>query len=244
MKKILITGCSSGFGEAILKQFYKKYQIITLSRRIPNVVDKKYFDFYKTDLSNSISLEYNLKKIKKKYGYVENIINNSGIFELSKFDNIDKKKINKFFNINVFSPVLIMKFFLPLMKKNNYGRIINITSGAPLNCFKNASIYSASKSALNAFSLTASKEYSKYNIKINLFSPGYVKTEMQPRAKTNPQHSVKYLKVLLDPKKNLFTGKFLWTKYTIPLTPDLKKINWSKGTAPKKFLTRKVTEKL
>ena len=88
------------------------------------------------------------------------------------------------------------------------------------------------------FSLTASKEYSKYNIKINLFSPGYIKTEMQPRAKTNPQHSVKYLKVLLDPKKNLFTGKFLWTKYTIPLTSDLKKINWSKGKAPKKFLTK------
>ena len=56
MKKILITGCSSGFGEAILKQLYNKYQIITLSRRMPNSVDKKYFDFYKTDLSNSNSL--------------------------------------------------------------------------------------------------------------------------------------------------------------------------------------------
>jgi 3-oxoacyl-[acyl-carrier protein] reductase len=239
MKKILITGCSSGFGEAILKQLYNKYQIITLSRRMPNSVDKKYFDFYKTDLSNSNSLERNLKKIKKKYGYVENIINNSGVFELSKFKNIDKKKIDEFFNINAFSPVLIMNFFLPLMKKNNYGRIINITSGAPLNCFENASIYSASKSALNAFSLTASKEYSKYNIKINLFSPGYVKTEMQPNAKTNPKHSVKYLTKLLDPKKNLYTGKFLWTKYMIPLTADLKKINWSKGTAPKKFLSKK-----
>ena len=62
MKKILITGCSSGFGEAILKQLYKEYQIITLSRRVPNILDKRYFDFYRTDLANSNSLNYNLKK--------------------------------------------------------------------------------------------------------------------------------------------------------------------------------------
>lgn len=234
MKKILITGCSSGFGYALLKDLSLDYYVICISRRKPNF-NKKNIEFYKCDLSNTKSLVKCLKKIKSKHKYLPYIINNAGIFDICSLEELSFSKIQKFFKVNSFSPVLITKKFIPEMKKNNFGRIVNVTSGAPLNCSPKGSLYSSSKAALNVFTIIAAKENAKYNIKINLFSPGQIKTEMAPQAKNEPKKSVKYLKILLKKNQNLFTGKFLWTKYIIPTSPNLSKINWSKGTAPKKF---------
>jgi 3-oxoacyl-[acyl-carrier protein] reductase len=239
MKKILITGTSSGFGKALLKNLFKEFYVICISRRNPNF-KKKNIEFYKCDLSNSHALENCLKKIQKRHKYIPYIINNAGIFQTSKVENLKLSAINNFFKVNCFAPALITKKFIRQMKKNNFGRIVNITSGAPLNIAPTGFLYSASKAALNIFTITAAKENLNTNVKINLFSPGQVKTEMMPKAKNNPKNSVKYLKILLDEKKNLFTGKFLWTKYLIPIVPNLKSIDWSKGTAPKKFRLKKI----
>ena len=135
--------------------------------------------------------------------------------------------------------IFIMNKLLPEMKKRNFGRIVNITSGAPINCSPTVSLYNASKAALNAFTITASKEFLKYNIKINLFSPGQIKTEMQPKAKGDPFKSVPKLKYLLKKNKNLISGKFVWTKFIIPLSPDLNGVDWAKNIAPKNTKTIK-----
>ena len=63
---------------------------------------------------------------------------------------------------------------------------------------------------------------------------------MMPKAKGDPSKSVKYLKILLSKEKNLFSGKFIWRNYNLPLYPRLKDINWEKGTAPKKFKIKKI----
>ena len=76
---------------------------------------------------------------------------------------------------------MIMKHFIPQMKSKNFGRIVNLTSGAPFNCSEGFSMYSASKASLNAFTSTAAKEYKNFNIKINLFSPGQIKSEMSQK---------------------------------------------------------------
>ncbi len=239
MEKILITGCSSGFGKALLKDLSKKYFIICISRRKPSI-RKKNIEFYKCDLSSSLSLSLCISKIKKKHKYIPYIINNAGVFKISSLENINLSDIVKFFKINSFAPTIIIKKFISEMKKNNFGRIINITSGAPLNCAPGGFLYSGSKSALNILTLTTSNECAKFNIKANIFSPGQIKTEMMPKAKGDPSKSVKYLKILLSKEKNLFSGKFIWKNYNLPLYPRLKDINWEKGTAPKKFKIKKI----
>ena len=117
------------------------------------------------------------------------------------------------------------------MKKNNFGRIINVTSGAQLNCAAGGFLSSGSKSVLNVLTLTTSNECKEFNIKANLFSPGQIKTEMMPKAKGDPNKAVKFLKILLSKKKKLFSGKFIWRNYNLPLNTNLKNINWEKGTA-------------
>ncbi len=217
-----------------MKDLSKKYFVICISRRTP-FIKKKNIEFYKCDLSSSSSLTQCINRIKKKHKFIPYIINNAGVFKISNLENIKLPDIIKFFKINSFAPAIIIKKFIGEMKKNNFGRIINVTSGAPLNCSPGGFLYSGSKSALNVLTLTTSNECAKYNIKANLFSPGQIKTEMMPEATGNPNKSVKYIKILLSKKKNLFSGKFIWKNYNLPLNVNLKQINWSKGTAPEKF---------
>ncbi len=238
MEKILITGCSSGFGKSLLKNLSAEYFIICISRRIPPI-KKKNIEFYKCDLSNSFSLNKCLNKIKKKHKYIPYIINNAGIFKICNLEEIKLFNILKFFKINSFAPTIITKKFIREMKKNNFGRIINVTSGAPLNCAPGGFLYSGSKSALNVLTLTTSNECKGFNIKANLFSPGQIKTEMMPKAKGDPNKAVKFIKILLSKRKTLFSGKFIWRNYNLPLNVNLRNINWSKGTAPMKYKIKK-----
>ena len=239
MEKILITGCSSGFGKSLLKDLSKKYFVICVSRRRPSI-KKKNIEFYKCDLSSSFSLNQCINKIKKKHKSIPYIINNAGIFKICYLEDIKLSNILKFFKINSFAPTIITKKFIREMKKNNFGRIINVTSGAPLNCAPGGFLYSGSKSALNVLTLTTSNECKEFNIKANLFSPGQIKTEMMPEAKGDPNKAVKFLKILLSKKNKLFSGKFIWRNYNLPLNASIKNINWEKGTAPMKFKIRKI----
>ena len=140
MEKILITGCSSGFGKALLKDLSKKYFIICISRRKPSI-RKKNIEFYKCDLSSSLSLSLCISKIKKKHKYIPYIINNAGVFKISSLENINLSDIVKFFKINSFAPTIIIKKFISEMKKNNFGRIINITSGAVASLVQMPRVY-------------------------------------------------------------------------------------------------------
>ena len=239
MKKILITGTSSGFGKSLLKILSNDFFVIAVARKVKEIKKiygkKKNIEIYKVDLSNEKKLLDFIKKLKKKHKYIPYIVNNAAIFPKCKIKDLEYSDLKYSFNLNTFAPAIIMKHFLPLMKNKNFGRIVNLTSGAPFNCSESFSMYSASKASLNAFSITAAKEYERFNIKINLFSPGQIKSEMSPKAHKNPDESVPYLMYLLQNKTNLFTGKFIWTKYVLPIAPNLKGIQWEKAKASKKF---------
>ena len=239
MKKILITGGSSGFGKSLVKELSKDYFVIAVARRVKKMKNifsnKKNIEFHKVDLTNQKELLNFINKLKKKHKHIPYIVNNAGIFSKYRIKDIAHKDLEYAFKLNTFAPITIMKHFLPIMEKNKFGRIINLTSGAPFNCSEEVSLYSASKASLNAFSITAAKEYKNVNVKINLFSRGQIKTEMMPKATMNPDKSVPYLLYLLQSSKKLFTGKFIWTNYILPTSPNLKGVDWANAKASKKF---------
>lgn len=239
MKKIFITGGSSGLGEAIIRNLSKEYYIIVVARRM-SLMKRKFknlnnLEFYQLDLANINKVNFFLKKIIKKHKDINYVINNAGFFDKQGIKDITKYSLNYSFNLNTFAPLIIMKFFCEEMKKKGFGRIINITSGAAFNCSDKVSLYSASKAALNAFSLTAAKEYKKFNVCINLFSPGPIRTEMMPKAKLSPNIAIRGIRYLLEAGNKDFTGKFIWINSILPTAPNLKGIRWDKGLASKKF---------
>jgi len=123
------------------------------------------------------------------------------------------------------------------MKKNNFGRVVNITSGAPLNCFKGFSLYSSTKASLNSITITASKEIEEKNVTINLVSPGPIKTNMTSGMKAKfftMDQAVSDISKLLS-ITNKMNGKFIWRGRILPLFPSLKGIKWLEGKASKEY---------
>ena len=112
------------------------------------------------------------------------------------------------------------------MKKNNYGRIINISSGGSVNCAPGYLAYSASKSGLNTLAKTLSKECKGYNIKINSFSPGPCKTKMFPLNPLSTKVYIPYLYKLSKISKRVY-WRIFWFSKKIKIIPQIK-INWSK----------------
>lgn len=231
-KVVVISGASSGLGLEITKEFIRENANISLcARRLEklkkNFKNKKNVFFQKVDVSNQKAIKKFLKKTVKKFGKIDILINNAGIAYNSKIEDINYEKLKKSFEINLFAPVIFLKETLKIMKKNNYGRIINISSGGSVNCAETFFSYSSSKAALNTLTKTASKELKKYNIKINTMSPGPCKTEMFPKNKLSTKLSLPTVKYLSSLPKNGPSGEFYWFMKKINIIPDLSYINWS-----------------
>lgn len=237
-KTILITGGSSGVGTMLVDELSKSNKIITIARRLEKLhrlfSNNINVETYQVDISNLESVKTFLNVMSEQGIVVDGIINCAGVMQRGDIDDISIDDYTYSINVNAIAPLMIVKHFLPIMKSQNYGRIINITSGAPLNCFQGFSLYSSSKALLNAWTVTLSKELKELNIKINLMSPGPVKTEMAPNATMDPLVCLPTVKYLLD---NVTTGgDFYWLGYKVPLFPDLKGVDWLNGVGNDKLI--------
>ncbi|MDW7678745.1 MAG: SDR family NAD(P)-dependent oxidoreductase, partial [Bacillota bacterium] len=181
---LLITGASSGVGLSLAKKLSGRYHVIAAARRIDRLNDSfgsnDNVSVYQLDLSNLDETESVIREILDKHGYIPYVINNAGIMHHAAVTDLMKEDLLRSLHVNAIAPYIIMKSVLPGMRKKNFGRMINVTSGAPLNCSEGYAAYSGSKAVLNALTVTAAKENAAYDIKINLMSPGPCKTEISP----------------------------------------------------------------
>ena len=230
---ILVTGASSGLGKTFANHFINKgAKVIVCSRR--NKFQNKFyknsknFYFYRFDLNNIDKIKFFIKKLKKKFKRIDILINNAGVAIPQSVEQLTAENLLKSFKVNFFSHSLITKEVLKIMKKYNFGRIINISSGGAVNCVQNYLTYSSSKAALNTLTKTVSKEIIKYDIKINSMSPGPCKTPMFPKNKLSTKLCLPTIDYLASLNSKGPTGKFFWFLNEINIFPDLSKIDWSK----------------
>lgn len=236
MKKpyLLITGASSGVGNALTHYLSQRFHILALARR-KEKMQKSFgnntnIEIIESDLSSLTILQDTLDSITRHYNEVFYIINCAGTNQpQTPLENLDIQNLDYAITLNAKAPMMIIKHFLPTMKKHNFGRIINVTSGAPLNCAENFGIYSGSKALLNTLSVTLSKELKNTNIKLNLLSPGPVRSEMSPNATLEPNICFDMVDYLLNIDESCVGGGFYWIKWKVPLFPDLEGVEWLKG---------------
>ena len=231
-KVVVITGASSGLGCRIAEEFIKENANLSICARRLYKLKKIYKSkakvfFQRVDVCDEKAIKKFIKKTIKIFGKIDILINNAGIAQSSKIENINYKDLKKTFEVNLFAPVIFLRETLKIMKKKNYGRIINISSGGSVNCGETFSAYSASKAALNTLAKTLSKEIKNYNIKINTMSPGPCKTEMFPQNKLSTSLSMPTVKYLSSLPKKGSSGNFFWFMNKINIIPNLSYIDWS-----------------
>jgi len=238
-KVVLVTGASSGVGLSLAKYLSGRYEVVAVARRIDKMKDElrdhSKVTIRQADLSRTEEVLDLVAWLTSEFEHVPYVINNAGVNIRGGIDTLGLDQVNHCMSLNALAPFMILNGLLPAMKANNFGRVINVTSGAPLNCFPEFAAYSASKGALNAITVTCARECADLNIRINLMSPGPVRTEMAPNATMDPSACHPTVDYLLDLDEHGPTGRMFWLGYEIPLFPDLGGINWLEGKADSRF---------
>lgn len=236
---VLITGVSSGVGLSLTDYLAHRYHVIAVARKEEAVrdafEDNVNVTTVRIDLSDPDELKNGMDAILARYPYIPYVINNAGVNISASIETLTTNDVETSLQVNCLTPLYIMQKTLPAMKAQNFGRVINVTSGAPLNCFPGYGAYNASKGALNAFTVTAAREYADFNIKINLMSPGPVRSNMAPHAPMEPSVCHPTVNYLLTIDEMGPTGRFFWLGYEIPLFPDLEGIQWLEGKADERL---------
>jgi NAD(P)-dependent dehydrogenase (short-subunit alcohol dehydrogenase family) len=236
---LLITGTTSGVGLSLASYFASRFTVIAVGRNEEKLIElfgeNPNVTTWRIDLSDPEEVNCAVERLLKRFGPIYYLISNAGVNIKGACEEISSGQYLLSQQVNAGSPLIILQKLLPGMKERNFGRVIHITSGAPFNCFPEYLAYSASKASLNAMTVTAAREYSHHNIKINLMSPGPVRSNMAPEAPMDPAVCHPTADYLLSLGSDAPTGRFFWLGYEIPLFPDLDGINWLEGKADARY---------
>ena len=182
-KRVLITGCSSGFGLLMAVEAAKAgFDCIATMRNMEKTGSLN-AALHQADVNATIdrldvTQPGEIEAIVAKYGPFDILINNSGILTMGSFLDITEAEMREVFEINYFGAVALTRAVAPAMIAQRSGLIINITSLAGVVGHMFNAAYSASKHALIGFSQSTRMELKPFNIKVVSVEPGYHKTEI------------------------------------------------------------------
>lgn len=186
-KNVLVTGGSRGIGKACVELFLKSganvaFTFHSAKEEAEKVVSdyngSSKLKYYKVDLSDTNEIEKVIGSVLNDFGQIDVIVNNAGIWKEAAIDQMTLEEWNEMMNINLTSTFLVTKLVVPGMKKNNYGRIINIASTAGQRGEAFHSHYAASKGGMISLTKSLASELGKFRITVNCVAPGWVMTDM------------------------------------------------------------------
>jgi NAD(P)-dependent dehydrogenase (short-subunit alcohol dehydrogenase family) len=182
-KKVLITGCSSGFGLLTAVEAAKAgFQVIATMR---NMTKAQYLSDALKQANVDAAIEHldvtnqqSITEVIVKHAPIDILVNNAGTLIMGSCLDISEEEMRKVFETNYFGAVALTRAVLPDMIKNRSGLIINVASLAGLMGHLFNAAYSASKHALIGFTRSIRLELKAHNIKVVSVEPGYHKTEI------------------------------------------------------------------
>jgi NAD(P)-dependent dehydrogenase (short-subunit alcohol dehydrogenase family) len=119
-----------------------------------------------------------MEKVRERFKRIDILVNNAGIYIQKEIEALAAEDIDRVISINLRGAILCIKYVLPTMKENNYGKIVNIASIAGFVGFPRSALHAATKGALVAMSRDLALDYGKYRININAIAPGVIETPL------------------------------------------------------------------
>ena len=182
-KIVVLTGASSGIGYSLLNYFIKEGARVYGSSRNERELtteSKQECNFELLDLADELNVEKYVKTILQKENRIDILINNAGVaHNLALVEEISSEMLNSVVRDNLLPTFNMMKYTIPIMKKNNSGTIINISSRAGRRAVPKLSAYTAAKFAVRGLTESVAKEVQDTGIKCISISPAGVNTGMR-----------------------------------------------------------------
>ncbi len=163
----LITGTSKGIGRYLAEYYLNKSHIVLgCSRSAIKYSHKNYYHF-EVDVSDEQQVKKIFSFARKKFGYINNLINNAGIASMNHVMLTPLKTVNSILNTNVVGTFLFSREAAKLMASKKFGRIVNLTTVAVPLKLEGEAIYAASKAAVQSLTEIMARELAKLNITVN-----------------------------------------------------------------------------
>ena len=230
-KIVLITGVSSGLGEAIAQEFKSKGNtIIGVSRTKPKI---ELDQWYEADITAKGAAEKIFSKVEKDFGKLDILINNAGRGNYATWEEFSEEELRDLFELNFFAMVKLTHAFLAMLKESK-GTVINICSVAGKSFVPCMGPYCATKFAVAAFSDSLRSEIKHYGVNVINALPGRIHTGFSsralgprstppttPKVGSNPQGFAKKVYKAYRRQWRSFTypalyGFFMWFTRTFP----------------------------
>lgn len=186
-KIAIVTGARRGIGRGIallLAQNGAKVVVTDIDQadcqKVVNEIKQLGGDGFA--LKVDVTLEEDIKNMVKstidKYGRIDILVNNAGIFVQEPLDQMEVSSIDRVLAVNLRGMLLTNKNIIPIMKSQNYGKIINLASIAGFVAFDLASIYCSTKGGVVTMTKELAAGLGKYHINVNAVAPGVIETPM------------------------------------------------------------------
>ena len=185
-KVAVVTGASKGIGASIAKHFAAEGAKVVInyasSKEGANRVVKEITDnggiaiSVQADVSKEADVTRLFEETKKAFGTLDILVNNAVYQQYLPVEQVSVEAFHQHFNVNVLGPIFTIQAALKLFSDKG-GNIINISSGASKMPMAGVSLYSATKAALDAITISMSKELGAKNILVNSILPGATETE-------------------------------------------------------------------
>lgn len=173
---ILVTGASRGIGKTIAKSLQSYGNVYVTARNEEKLKEFGNEMYFVCDLSKEEDLLKLGDFIQEKK--IDILVNNAGEYTYCGIENTEISKLNEMLAINLKAPIYLMHSAIPHMKKNRFGRVINIGSISGVMGEAYASMYSATKAGLIGLSKATGLELAEFGITVNTINPGWVDTEL------------------------------------------------------------------
>ena len=186
-KYCIVTGAGKGIGKAIVKRFLEEQAAgvailewdLALAEATAKELDPtgKRVIAIQCNVADSQVVKAAIEQVVAAFGRVDVLINNAGVTRDKIFHKMEDDDWNTVINVNLNGVYNLCKYVVPLMREQESGSIVNISSTSLMGNPGQAN-YAASKAALQGFTRTMAKELGRKNVRMNCIAPGYIDTDM------------------------------------------------------------------
>lgn len=183
-----ITGCSSGFGRALVTSLLSRGQRVIATARQPASLAELAARHPETcrvlqlDVTDAVQVKSAIAEAVNAWGRLDVIVNNAGYGLVGAFEELGADQIARNFSVNFFGALEVIRAALPILRAQGSGHIVNISAAAVISNYAGFSIYGAGKWALEGVSESLAAELKPLGIKVTIVQPGPFRTDFIGRS--------------------------------------------------------------